>query len=143
MGLSGVWYNQLNSRMTLEDDGKGGLTGQYSSAVGECPTGLECSLIGAYDTSPSGAIAVGFVVAWSTEFGSGSSVTAWSGQYDPDRDMIMATWLLTGQGVGQSPWNSTLVGQDWFSRDPHAEDVVDRYFGGGAASHPMPETWAS
>jgi hypothetical protein len=139
MGLSGLWYNQLNSQMTLDDDGKGGLTGHYSSGVGECASGVECSLIGAYDTSPSGRTAVGFVVAWSSGLVSGSSVTAWSGQYDPDRDMIVATWLLTGPGVSPSAWNSTLIGQDWFRRDPHAEDVVRRYLVCGAASHPMPD----
>jgi len=138
MGLSGVWYNQLNSRMTLEEDGKGGLTGSYASVVGESRGGVECSLIGAYDTSPSGEVAVGFVVAWSMELAIGSSVTVWSGQYDRERDMIITTWLLTGSGVGSSEWNSTLVGQDWFSRDPHPEDVVLRYFGTGPASHPLP-----
>ena len=33
--LSGVWCNQLGSKMTLIADEKGGLLGEYKSAVGD------------------------------------------------------------------------------------------------------------
>jgi hypothetical protein len=77
------------------------------------------------------------VVTWASHVADAHSVTTWSGQYDPDQDMIFATWLLTNAHPdGQGRWHATTVGQDWFARQPHPEGVVRRYFEIGRASHP-------
>lgn len=137
MDLSGTWCNQLHSTLTLDDDGKGGLTGTIVCASGEF-AGLEFPLVGSYDPAPSSsATAVAFVTGWANSATSGHSVTAWSGQYDTDTDTIVATWMLTTEtGVGPTDeWHSTLIGQDWFWRDMISSGPT--ILAGRRSSHPL------
>jgi Avidin family len=119
MDLSGIWCNQLYSTASLDDDGKGGLTGTIVCASGEF-AGFEFPVVGFYDLAPRlSATAVAFVTNWANSDTNGHSVTAWSGQYDADTDTIVATWMLTAE-TGVDPtdeWHSTLIGQDRFSRE--------------------------
>ena len=124
MDLSGTWCNQLYSTLTVDEDGKGGLTGTIACASGEF-AGFEFPVVCSYDPAPRlSSTAVAFVTNWANSDSNGRSVTAWSGQYDADTDTIVATWMLTAE-TGVDPtdeWHSTLIGQDFFSR----EDNVPR-----------------
>jgi len=59
---------------------------------------------------------VGWTVVWNNEEGNAHSVTTWCGRYDPDADLVHATWLLTAEGAEHTGWCSTRVGQDLFVR---------------------------
>ena len=122
--LTGVWTNQLDSRLYLETDPLGSLHGSYVSAVGDLagrrPWGVSSRadpfpLLGFCDFgSPEGAVTLGFVVRWREDH----SVTSWAGQYDPVTDEITVSWLLAyPAGIDPSrSWKSTLVGHDIFHR---------------------------
>ena len=109
--LRGPWTNELDSWMELEARPDGTLTGHYRSSVGA--DGGPQPLAGYYDPRPENGIAVlGFTVAWPTTH----TVTVWSGRYDTERDVITATWLLSGEVDRVDAWRSTLVGADVFTR---------------------------
>jgi hypothetical protein len=118
MDLSGSWRNQLFSTVTIDADGKGGLTGTIVCASGNL-AGHHFPLTGCYDPAPrSPATALAFVVDWANGDVNGHSVTAWSGQYDEQAETIVATWILTTE-TGVRPadeWHSSLIGQDTFQR---------------------------
>ena len=138
MDRSGTWCNQRHSTLTIDDDGKGGLTGTIVCTSGEFAR-FEFPVVGSYDLAPRlSSTAVAFVTNWASSDANGHSVTAWSGQYDADTDTIVATWMLTAE-TGVDPtdeWHSTLVGQDCFSREDRPSsrptDAASRH----ASSHP-------
>ncbi|MFI8089341.1 avidin/streptavidin family protein [Streptomyces sp. NPDC086080] len=138
MPIDGQWYNEFGSQMNLESDPEGTLTGRYVSAVGHTPgTYL---VTGRHDgpTSPGHGIAVGWTVAWRNEHGNVGSVTSWSGQFFSDPDRIFTTWLLTRSATAEA-WESTVVGQDVFTRQkPTSEDAHRALHSGRPVSHPMP-----
>ena len=110
--LSGIWVNQLHSRLTISHDLTGALGGTYMTAVGEL-AGTDHPLVGFCDQGgPGGGILLGFVVRWPEDH----SVTAWSGHYDPASDEINAMWLLTAAGDPCRDWKSTHIGHDSFRR---------------------------
>lgn len=111
--ISGVWYNQLGSRLELEADGDGTLAGTLSSGVGGA-TGSH-TVTGRYDPVPEDdGSALGFVVSWPEAH----SVTVWSGHYHVADDAIDATWLLAGEAPTEGEWHTTHIGHDIFSRGP-------------------------
>ncbi|MCD0486008.1 avidin/streptavidin family protein [Streptacidiphilus sp. ASG 303] len=121
MDISGDWYSRLGSRMHLETDPSGGVSGTYVSgtghAVGPYP------LVGRWDplSSASQGTVLGWTVTWRNDRGDANSVTSWSGQYYDDRgadgERICASWLLTTSAESVDAWRSTTVGQDVFTRD--------------------------
>ncbi|HEY8302975.1 MAG TPA: avidin/streptavidin family protein [Solirubrobacteraceae bacterium] len=139
MSFAGTWYNELNSKMILKDQGNGLIVGTYESAVGEFK-GVAFPLTGSYDPRPEPtAQAIGFVVTWSVPAHNAYSVTSWSGQYDGKADAIGTTWLLTSATglLPEQDWCSTLVGQDDFIR---TQSKTAAGLGKAAArgvSHPM------
>lgn len=116
MGPEGTWRNELGSTMTLVATPDGLLSGDYESNVGH--VGGRYALAGRFDaTPPSDAhAAVGWVVVWNNGSGNQHSVTTWCGRYDPDADLLHATWLLTAEGPDHAGWCSTRMGQDVFAR---------------------------
>jgi hypothetical protein len=88
--VSGLWFNQLGSRVMLNVDEDGRLSGSMHSNVGGVEG--EYAVIGSFDASVDATIGViGFVVDWYPVH----SVCTWSGRYDPDADVIDVAWLLT------------------------------------------------
>jgi hypothetical protein len=78
--LSGDWYNQLGSKMTLIADENGGLSGKYNSAVGEAEDFY--ILTGRFDTSAiARGVSVGWVVTYRNRKLNAHSTATWSGQY--------------------------------------------------------------
>ncbi|MFH8773671.1 avidin/streptavidin family protein [Streptomyces sp. NPDC017958] len=138
MPIDGEWYNEFGSKLHLEVDQEGTVSGRYVTAVGHAPgTYL---LTGRHDgpTSPGNGIALGWTVAWRNEQGNVGSVTSWSGQFFADPERILSTWLLTRSAMVEA-WESTVVGQDVFTRQkPTGEDVDRALRSGRPVSHPMP-----
>lgn len=123
--LSGVWFNQLGSRLEMACDDDGRLTGTFESSVSGARG--RHALSGYADPHPADETgAIGFTVSWSP----GHAVTVWSGHYHGGRQEIAATWLLTTGGpFGPEAWRSTVIGHDVFRRqqpDDGAEALPHR-----------------
>jgi hypothetical protein len=130
MTLEGLWYNESGSTMEIINLGDNGLIqGKYKSSVGDAKSWY--SLTGFVDPlSSQGSQTIGFVVLWSNaQHGDSHAVTTWSGQYQIDKgeEVIHTTWLLTSATIVSADWQSTLVGQDSFSRtQPSEAEIVKR-----------------
>jgi hypothetical protein len=136
MGISGYWYNELNSQMELTQSG-GDVWGTYYTAVGTA-SGLY-TLTGQVDANPySYSQALGWAVAWNSAYVNAHSATAWSGQYQTigGKEEIVAFWLLTSEQIEENDWEATLVGKDVFTRDPPSPEDVEKARVKIAKSHP-------
>ena len=125
MSLSGVWYNELGSEMTLSVDGDGGLSGKYKSAVGEAEDFY--ILAGRYDAfpPPDEGVSVGWAVTFRNDKLNANSTATWSGQYfAAGTERILTHWLLTSSTAAKDVWKSTNVGHDTFTRKPPTTNRV-------------------
>jgi hypothetical protein len=116
--LSGVWYNQLGSTMTLIADKNGGLSGKYNSAVGNAQDFY--ILTGRFDASPppDEGVSLGWVVTFRNSKLNAHSTTTWSGQYfDGSDERIITHWLLTSSTPPSVGWKSTNLEHDIFTRN--------------------------
>ena len=116
--ISGDWYSQLGSKMTLIADQNGGLRGKYNSAVGEAEDFY--TLTGRFDTCPPSdeGFSVGWVVTFHNRKLNEHSTTSWSGQYfDGGDERILTHWLMTSSTTPSSVWKSINVGHDTFTRN--------------------------
>lgn len=105
----GSWVNELGSTLIITSiDGKGQLTGTYTTNVG-CDAGKPQPLTGWYYDSGKGGGAITFSVIWQ---GCGS-VASWSGQYDDGTGKFQALWHLT---IAAPPsWDGIYAGTDNFT----------------------------
>jgi hypothetical protein len=140
MPVTGMWYNELGSVMTLGLDGAA-VTGTYQTAVGDA-SGIY-QLVGSVDVdgdpSTSGQ-AIAWVVVWNNSAnGSSHSITAWSGQYQivDGEEEIVTLWLLTEEVPVNKDWSSTRVNQDVFTRNPPDAVVAETAKKRGRISHPV------
>ncbi|PBC70280.1 avidin family protein [Streptomyces sp. TLI_235] len=114
--FAGDWYNEFGSHLLLVADGAGNLAGTFEPGAG--PGGRR-ELVGRYDAASSGSgAALGWTVAWRDGRGRAASVTGWSGQYLPEEERILASWLFTTASGADQAWKATVVGQESFSRQP-------------------------
>ncbi len=122
MSLTGVWMNELNSVMVLNEHADKGLTGKYRSMVGRDPNVRDLS--GRTSALDGGkqmvAFAVGFEIA-APGLGDGHfSVCAWSGWSEKNGagKYIMDThWLLSGGLLDkQDEWAATKLGKSTFQK---------------------------
>ncbi|KAJ7280894.1 Avidin/streptavidin [Mycena rebaudengoi] len=124
--LSGDWYNQLGSKMTLIADENGGLRGKYNSAVGHAQDFY--ILTGRFDACPPESdkgISIGWVVTYRNAKLNAHSTATWSGQYfDGADERILTQWLLTSSTAPSSVWKSTNVGHDTFTRGEIREGEI-------------------
>jgi len=128
MGLNGTWYNELGSKMTLEE-GQGDITGTYQTAVGDVE-GIY-GLVGQVDISPySFSQAVSWTVVWNNQYKNSHSTTAWAGQYqlneETGEEEVYTFWLLVNETESENDWQATQIGQDTFSRNPPDEETIKR-----------------
>jgi hypothetical protein len=139
MGIEGIWYNELGSRMELTVE-NATITGVYVSAVGAAES--EYELVGRIDTAPSsGGQAVGWTVVWTNAaHGSSHSATSWSGQYQESdgQEEIYSFWLLVTEEQPQNDWAATRVGQDTFRRVKPTEAEIARARRRRGLSRPRP-----
>ncbi|GAA2662547.1 MULTISPECIES: avidin/streptavidin family protein [Actinosynnema] len=141
MGIGGTWHNELGSTLVIAVDEDGNVTGEYTSAVGEAAGSYP--LLGRCN-NPVDAVhgaAIGWTVSWVNDVVDAHSVTTWSGQHfeaGPDPERITASWLLTSETTTAEVWESTVVGQDLFTRVPPDAGAVARLLRMGArSSHPL------
>jgi hypothetical protein len=151
MDVSGVWWNELNSKMHIDIDANDPrqITGHYHTNVGNAQQ-KKYSLVGRTDASanPNNDHVIAWVVVWDPPDPPANpndpprkpSITSWSGQYhvDPDTgvEFIATTWLLTRMTNAVDDWESTLVSMDFFFRNPPSAQMIDRARRlGKAASH--------
>ena len=120
MDISGDWYNELNSKVHFELNGKT-ITGTYQSAVGDAVGPYE--LIGQLDESDE-TPTIGWVVVWQNGRKDTHAVTAWSGQVQDIEGVvhIETMWLLTNSTTDAEEWQATLVGNDVFTRDKRSDN---------------------
>lgn len=109
VALAGTWVNQFGSRLTLEVDGHGDLTGTYSSGFGPL-AGRTHRVLGMYDVPDGPAVLLSFLVDWAEAH----CVTAWSGQCFVEEREIRTTWLMTAETAPGDEWKATVVGHDMF-----------------------------
>lgn len=136
MDISGIWYNQLGSKMKLSVD-NGSIEGVYHTAVGNA-AGIY-KLVGRTDIDDDQSQNIGFVVSWENESGSSDSVTAWSGQVQviEGQEVLIATWLLTKETRPGANWKSTLIGKDIFKRQKDSDSEIEERQKYEACSHPL------
>jgi avidin family protein len=141
MGIAGIWYNELNSKMELAVNGSG-VTGTYSSAVGDASSWY--LVVGLTDPAPKPtATALGLVVQWANSaHGNSHSVTTWAGQYQVVNgvEYIFTFWLLTRETSTADNWQATLVGADTFQRTRPTDEQIALRQARGPAPHPHPAT---
>ena len=117
MSLTGVWMNELNSIMVLNEHGDGTLSGKYRSIVGRDPHIRDLS--GRTSAEEQGKQMLGFAVCFQIDTpgpGYGHfSLCTWSGW---ERDEIITShWLLTLSLIKkEDEWSSTLIGEDRFEK---------------------------
>ena len=136
MDLNGTWYNELGSKMELQENEKT-ITGKYITAVGGGQG--EYDLVGRTDTDYDKSKNVGFVVSWENEHGSCDSVTSWSGQMQiiNGEEVITTTWLLTKESEPFSNWKDTLVDKDIFTRKKPSDTDIQEKMNYKRVSHPI------
>jgi hypothetical protein len=108
--FSGIWKNELQSTVTLEQE-DGVLSGTYESAVSSDHKQTKGELQGYVDGT-----LISFVVHW-CEF---QAITAWVGQLDPKTGQINTLWQMTKQVDAGDEWASINAGADYFTRVPQA-----------------------
>ncbi|HEY9799509.1 MAG TPA: avidin/streptavidin family protein [Leptolyngbyaceae cyanobacterium] len=109
--LVGTWSNELGSKLTINNEENGQISGYYETSVsqGGCAKG-KFPLVGRTNLP-----LVGFVVSWTNESSKCNSVTTWSGQLQKDK--LVTTWLLTLGTVPKNNWQSTYVNKDIFTKE--------------------------
>jgi hypothetical protein len=115
MDISGDWYNELGSKMTLIINGAI-ITGAYQTAVGDA-SGIY-DLTGRVSVPSDTNYTLGFVVTWQNKVRSTDAVTSWAGEAREigGEQFILTTWLLSIETAPADDWKSTLVGKDTFTR---------------------------
>jgi len=143
MGIEGVWWNELNSKMTIRKDpaDSRAISGDYQTAVGDA-TSRTYPLAGRCDDTGGGAKnqTIGWVVAFDPPDPPPPgkppylpSLTAWSGQWHEVTDkagkvleFITTTWILTRQTDPPDEWDSTMVNKDYFFRTKPTPEELDK-----------------
>lgn len=123
---SGVWYNQLGSKMILRADAAtGALTGRYHSRVGDVPRCYDLS--GRFDPHPPSGkgLSLGWAVTYLNTTPPVNSTATWSGQYfNGTIERILTHWLLTRSSPVAGVWSSTNIGTDTFTRNQPTVDEI-------------------
>lgn len=139
MPITGTWYNELGSILTISSSSGNALSGTYNTASGSASGNYQ--LVGRLDSgSGTAASATGWTVAWSNSaFGSSHSATSWTGLYQPPgngTEEIYTLWLLATEMPEAAQWGAVRVGQDTFTRTQPTAEAVAKKMARGEVSHP-------
>ena len=136
MDISGIWYNELGSTMTIGPVVDDAFEFNYKTAVStkNCANG-EFKGSGWINTSELGQT-IAFSVSWMNASSQCSSVTAWSGQIQGSDDdaKIIAFWMLTGIDP-KNDWAPTSIGEDNFSRTQPSDALISEKLKSKRHSH--------
>jgi len=122
--LAGVWYNELGSRIELNQSQNTQLIGKYWTAVERTNGTLTTNhsdIIGTVTYKEAGSV-FGFSVMWRD----GQAMTLWTGQcvVCGDEEVLETSWLLRSRVDDcLDKWKSTLIGQNTFT---HTQQIVMR-----------------
>ena len=146
MPISGDWYNELGSKVTLNLDPKDPrqISGSYHTNVGNAKQ-RTFPLTGRCDDAHLPDQVIAWVVVWDPpDTGPDGkpvrkpSITAWAGQYHfvQEIEFITTTWLLTGMTDAADDWESTSVSMDIFFRVQPTQVMLKlaKQFGNAAAN---------
>jgi hypothetical protein len=138
MNVSGIWYSELGSKMTVKVN-KGQIDGTYETAVGGAQG--QYVLTGRTDIDPvkDSSLNIGWVVMWEGQQGNTDSLTSWSGQLQEldGQEVITTFWLLTIETKPDANWKSTLIGQDVFKRTRPTDESISQALRLRNSSHPL------
>ncbi len=137
MGLTGIWMNELNSVMALQEHADRSVTGKYKSIVGRDQNLRE--LAGRTGYLDGQKQMLGFSVCFEIARpgpGSGqTSICSWSGWWKQNpvgKEVIETHWLLTTNELDPNDeWASHLIGEDEFEKvlDAPTEEVPNQRTG--------------
>lgn len=110
--ITGTWYNELCSKMTIACQ-DGHLSGKYYSAVGKSKDWYD---LNGYCIENKNYTLVGFSVRWMNEQMETNAITTWNGQlyHLKEGDTIQTQWMLVSGVKWEDRWISTTLGHDEF-----------------------------
>ena len=128
--VSGTWYNQHGSVLTLEVDPRGRLSGEFRSHSGLAKPSDPC-------------IVKGFVasqlISFIADFSQFDSLTSWTGHRvtEEEQEVIRACWhmavMLPMKDRAEETWRGVWTGEDEFRRAPFKQRSGE----GRLPSHPF------
>lgn len=122
MGLSGKWYNELESKLDLDQGPDGLLSGTYETRVSSDGCAKGKYLVAGRTDVPFNGETVGFAVTWRNDESDCESTTAWVGHYRPGGEgageSLTTFWLLAEKAESGEDWESIKLGKDVFTRQP-------------------------
>jgi len=140
MSISGTWYNELGSILTVSSISGNAISGMYNTASGNASGNYP--FVGRIDGgAPSGsASATGWTVVWSNSSGDSASATSWTGLYHPPNanttEEIYTLWFLANELPEEADWYAIHAGQDTFTRTKPSPETVAKARARGMAAHP-------
>jgi len=109
--ITGIWKNQLESRVHFIAKENGVLEGEYMTAVGN---DYKQPLYGSWCSVRDGGGLISFTVAW---VGADKrSTSAWSGRLFRNPLEIVTTWTLTTEKPRKDQWGSVTTNKDTFQK---------------------------
>ena len=117
--LDGRWSNGEGSTLDLEVHDDGWVTGTFRSAS-DGSSYRPYRVNGTYtERQEGGRGVVGSVVGWPRA----TSITVWTGEYDPVTDQLRTSWLTTA-GDGEGDQRAPTVGREIFRRSARPRSMA-------------------
>ena len=114
--IEGSWTNQLGSTLEIGTVNNGRFNGTYTTAVGNAQNFVN-DVNGTIIEGEHGKTLVAMQVAWRhREEGKPSSLTSWTGLFDPKTQTIDTQWLLVSNDDSLHNWSSFRHNKDLFTR---------------------------
>jgi hypothetical protein len=128
--VAGVWFNQHSSKLTIEIDEHGMISGTFETGAE-----IEGTTTRVY---PVTGFAVADAVAFCVSFDYHDCVTAWSGSVyaEGDEYNLSTLWQMTASAHQNEAkrWKATWAGADVFRRKEHENERIEK---SAAPSYPF------
>lgn len=127
LDVSGLWQNELGSRMLLDVDKSNRISGQYWTAVERKPgaAAFTSNVSGIFSSRKEGSL-----LAFSVIFNHGSSLSIWVGQclVCGDKEILYTTYILKKHvSEPKEKWTANIMNQNTFQRSQReVEDVISK-----------------